>query len=116
MTRGLSVTCSAVLPSNEWRFLQDGRPVRIAIAPRYTTNSAEAGVWHAEQGGGLTMVLAYQALDAIRSGRLVAVLRTFELPARPIHAVYPASRLLSAKVRAFVDLIVETCDWRFSDH
>ncbi|MEW6642178.1 MAG: LysR family transcriptional regulator [Pseudomonadota bacterium] len=109
------IHCSAVLPSNEWRFMQDGRPVRIAIAPRYSTNSAEAGVWHAEQGGGLTMVLAYQALDAIRSGRLAAVLREFELPARPIHAVYPASRLLSAKVRAFVDLIVETCDWRFSD-
>jgi len=109
------IQCSAVLPSNEWRFMQDGRPIRVAIAPRYTTNSAEAGVWHAEQGGGLTMVLAYQALDAIRNGRLRLVLRPFELPPRPIHLVYPASRLLSAKVRAFVDLTVETCDWRFSE-
>ncbi|MGO4711661.1 LysR family transcriptional regulator [Bradyrhizobium sp. 2TAF24] len=108
------IQCSALLPSNEWRFMQDGRPLRVAIAPRYTTNSAEAGVWHAEQGGGLTMVLAYQALDAIRDGRLRLVLRPFELPPRPIHLVYPASRLLSAKVRAFVDLTVETCDWRFS--
>ncbi|MBR1217600.1 LysR family transcriptional regulator [Bradyrhizobium sp. U87765 SZCCT0131] len=107
------IHCSAVLPSNEWRFHQDGQQIRIATTPRYITNSAEAGVWHAEQGGGLTMVLAYQAQESIRDGRLRTVLRAFEPPARPIHVVYPASRLLSAKVRAFVDLIVATCDWRF---
>jgi hypothetical protein len=33
----------------------------------------------------------------------------------PIQVVFPSTRLLSAKVRAFVDLIVETCDWRFVD-
>ena len=27
--------------------------------------------------------------------------------------VYPTTRLLSAKVRAFVDLIASTCDWAF---
>jgi hypothetical protein len=27
--------------------------------------------------------------------------------------VYPTSRLLSAKVRAFVDLVVESSDWHF---
>jgi hypothetical protein len=31
----------------------------------------------------------------------------------PIAIVYPTSRLLSAKVRAFVDLTAEICDWRF---
>jgi DNA-binding transcriptional LysR family regulator len=109
------IHCSAVVSSTEWRFMQEGRPLRVAITPRYITNSAEAGVWHAEQGGGLTMVLAYQAHDAIAAGRLTVVLAAFELPPRPIHVVYPASRLLSAKVRAFVDLTVELCNWRFSE-
>jgi hypothetical protein len=31
----------------------------------------------------------------------------------PIHLVYPTSRLLSAKVRAFVDLVTEISDWDF---
>jgi DNA-binding transcriptional LysR family regulator len=108
------IHCSGVLPSNEWRFLMDGRTVRVAVSPRYITNSAEAGLWHAEQGGGLTMVLAYQAEAAIAAGRLKSVLTEFEQPPRPIHIVYPTSRLLSSKVRAFVDLAVETCRWQFT--
>ena len=31
----------------------------------------------------------------------------------PIHLVYPTSRLLSAKVRSFIDLVIKTTDWRF---
>jgi DNA-binding transcriptional LysR family regulator len=58
-------------------------------------------------------VLAYQAADAIRRGSLQAVLQKFEQPALPIHIVYPTSRLLSAKVRAFIDLVTETADWHF---
>ena len=67
----------------------------------------------AEAGGGLTRVLAYQAADAIKRGRLRIVLQKFEQPRSPIHIVYPTSRLLSAKVRAFIDLVAETADWRF---
>lgn len=109
------IHCSIVAPSTEWRFMQDGRPVRVPIAPRYITSSAEAGLWHAEQGGGLTLVQAYQAQAGLAAGRLTRVLAEFEFPPRPIHIIYPAARLLSAKVRAFVDLAVETRNWRFSE-
>ena len=57
--------------------------------------------------------LAYQAADAIRDGRLTIVLAGFEFPALPIHIVYPTSRLLSAKVRTFIDLVIEITDWHF---
>lgn len=97
----------------EWRFVADGREVRIASAPRFSTNSADAAIQYAEQDGGLTRVLAYQAAAAIRRGTLEVVLQEFEEPALPIHVVYPTSRLLSAKVRAFVDLVAETSDWDF---
>ena len=97
----------------DWRFVDDGNEVRVAIAPRLSTNSADAAVQHAEQDGGLTRVLAYQAADAIRHGRVKIVLAKFELPASPIHIVYPTSRLLSAKVRTFIDLVTEMTDWHF---
>jgi len=109
------IHCSSVLSANEWRFARNGQPLRVAITPRYITNSAEAGVWHAEQGGGITMVLAYQAAAAVAAGRLEVLLTAFEQPPRPINIVYPTSRLLSSKVRAFVDLAVETCRWRFTE-
>jgi DNA-binding transcriptional LysR family regulator len=57
--------------------------------------------------------LAYQAAAAIKRGRLKIVLAKFEQQPLPIHVVYPTSRLLSAKVRAFIDLVVEISDWHF---
>ena len=41
------------------------------------------------------------------------MLEKFEAPPLPIHIVYPTSRLLSAKVRTFIDLVVEISDWHF---
>jgi DNA-binding transcriptional LysR family regulator len=58
-------------------------------------------------------VLAYQAADAIRRGALKVVLQRFEQPPLPIHIVYPTSRLLSAKVRSFIDLVTEIAEWHF---
>jgi DNA-binding transcriptional LysR family regulator len=97
----------------DWRFIRDDREVRVTVTPRFVTNSADAAIQYAEQGGGLTRVLAYQAADAIKGGRLKIVLAKFEQPALPIHVVYPTSRLLSAKVRTFIDLVIETTDWHF---
>ncbi len=97
----------------DWHFVEDGSEIRVACTPRLTTNSADAAIQYAEQGGGLTRVLAYQAADAIRAGRLRIVLQEFEQPPLPIHIVYPTSRLLSAKVRTFVDLVTKISDWHF---
>jgi DNA-binding transcriptional LysR family regulator len=97
----------------DWRFARDGEELRINVTPRFTSNVSDAAIQYAMEGGGLTRVLAYQAADAIRRGRLKIVLERFELPALPVQIVYPTSRLLSAKVRAFIDLVVETADWKF---
>jgi len=96
-----------------WRFVEDGREIRITATPRLITNSADAAVRYAAEGGGLTQVLAYQAADQIGVGRLKVVLKKFEQPPLPIHVVYPTSRLLSAKVRTFIDLVIETSHWHF---
>jgi DNA-binding transcriptional LysR family regulator len=108
-----TIQFGAITASPDWRFVDGGREVRVACTPRFATNSADAAIQYAEQGGGLTRVLAYQAADAIKAGRLRIVLAKFEQPALPIHIVYPTSRLLSAKVRAFVDLVADSSDWHF---
>ena len=106
------IQCTAVTPGREWRFRVNGAERVVPVAPSYQTNSADAAVWHAERDGGLAMVLAYQAAEAIQAGRLAIVLAEHEVPALPIHVVYPTSRLLSSKVRAFIDTAAEICDWR----
>jgi DNA-binding transcriptional LysR family regulator len=109
-----TIQFGAMTASPDWRFVEDGREIRVACTPRFTTNSADAAIQYAEQDGGLTRVLAYQAADAIKGGRLRVVLAQFEQPPLPIHIVYPTSRLLSAKVRTFIDLVTDISDWHFS--
>lgn len=99
---------------SDWRFVENGKDVRVPRTSRFATNSADAVIQHAEQGGGVALVLAYQAADAVAHGRLQVVLADYEPPPSPIHLVYPTSRLLSAKVRAFVDTVVELAQWRFN--
>ena len=100
-------------PATSWRFLREGHEIEVMPSPRFTSNSADAALQYAEAGGGITRVLAYQAAEGLKRGRLKILLAKYEQPALPIHIVYPTSRLLSAKVRAFIDLVVETADWKF---
>ena len=108
-----TIQFGAMTASPDWRFIEDDNEIRIVCTPRFATNSADAAVQYAEQGGGMTRVLAYQAAGSLKAGRLKVVLAKFEPAALPIHVVYPTSRLLSAKVRTFIDLVTEISDWHF---
>jgi DNA-binding transcriptional LysR family regulator len=113
ITAHQTIQFGATAAAPDWRFANGGSELRVDVMPRFSTNSADAAIQYAEAGGGLTRVLAYQAAAGIKAGRLKIVLAKFEQPPMPIHIVYPTSRLLSAKVRAFIDLVVETADWQF---
>jgi DNA-binding transcriptional LysR family regulator len=108
-----TIQFGAMTAALDWRFVEDGREIRVGSTPRFATNSSDAAIQYAEQDGGLTRVMAYQAAEALKAGRLKIVLAPFEQPAMPIHMVYPTSRLLSAKVRTFIDLVTEMADWHF---
>ena len=108
-----TIQFGAMTAAPDWRFVEDGQEIRVSPTPRFATNAADAAIQHAEAGGGLTRVLAYQAAASLKAGRLKIVLAKFEQPPLPIHIVYPTSRLLSAKVRTFIDLVAEISDWHF---
>ena len=108
-----TIQFGAMTAALDWRFVEDGHEIRVASTPRFVTNSSDAALQYAEADGGLTRVMAYQAAEALKAGRLKIVLAEFEQPALPIHIVYPTSRLLSAKVRTFIDLVTEMADWHF---
>ncbi len=106
------IQLTAVTPAPRWTFMEEGRPRDVSFAPSFVTNGADAAIGYAEAGGGLTMVLAYQVVASVRAGRLKVVLAKNEPPPLPIHVVYPMTRLLSAKVRAFLDLAIAR-KWQF---
>jgi len=98
----------------DWLFQKEGMEQRIPIIPRLVTNSADAAIRAAELDGGLTRVLSYQSAESLRAGRLRRVLEDYETEIRPIQMVRPAARLLPAKLRAFIEMAVETRDWDFA--
>ncbi|MGY4316454.1 LysR family transcriptional regulator [Bradyrhizobium sp. JR3.5] len=108
-----TIQFGAMTATPDWRFMEDGQEIRITPTPRFTSNSSDAAIQYAEQDGGLTRVMAYQAAESLKALRLRIVLAEFEQPPVPIHVVYPTSRLLSAKVRTFIDLVTEITDWHF---
>ncbi|MGY3442235.1 LysR family transcriptional regulator [Bradyrhizobium sp. USDA 4473] len=108
-----TIQFGAVTAVPDWRFVEDGQEIRITPTPRFTSNSSDAAIQFVEQDGGLTRVMAYQAAESLKAKRVRIVLAAFEQPPVPIHVVYPTSRLLSAKVRTFIDLVTEITDWHF---
>ena len=63
---------------------------------------------------GITRVLSYQIVDALRVGALTVVLLKFESRPSPVSLVYTAQRLLPLKLRAFLDFAAPRLKARLS--
>jgi DNA-binding transcriptional LysR family regulator len=98
------IAFSGAASRRDWSFWSEGTASSVPVAPRFFSNSGDAAIDHAIAGGGIASALSYQVVDACRAGRLVELLQAFAPPPLPIQAVFPTSRLLSRKVRAFIDL------------
>lgn len=99
---------SNVAMSHEWRFIApDGRLWPVEVKGRLTANNGDALKSAAIKGLGLVRLPTYLAGSDLQSGALVAVLNEFLPQDLTLNAVYPHSRHLSPKVRAFVDFLAE---------
>lgn len=108
------IAFSILADPRNWRFGRGERAIRCDVSPAYVTNSADAAIWHAGHNGGITMALSYQVMDAVKRGDLDIVLADFEPEPLPIQFVYPTTRLLSRRVRAFMEMAQEFTDWNFT--
>jgi DNA-binding transcriptional LysR family regulator len=85
-----------------WEFSEG--PVRFA--PRLSVTTAEAAIDAAVAGLGITRVLSYQAVHALKRGTVVQVLARFGAEETPVHLLYPGGAHPPPKLRAFVDFAV----------
>jgi DNA-binding transcriptional LysR family regulator len=97
------VAFTGLMPDRAWRYADGTSTGTVSFMPRLEVNDALAAVAAAEAGEGITVSLSYMVADAIRAGRLVPVLDAFAPPPVPVHLVHPESRLVSPRIRAFVD-------------
>jgi DNA-binding transcriptional LysR family regulator len=92
--------------ARDWRFARDG--VETTVTPRgnmsFTDGAALCDA--ARAGFGLAQLHGYYLDDALKAGELEPVLERFKPKIDPISLVYPQTRHLSSKVRAFIDFMV----------
>lgn len=92
---------------NRWTFGAAGAERTVPVRGRIRYSNAEACLRAVEAGIGLACVPAFVAGDALRTGRVVRLLAEFETVPYGVHALYPHSRHLAAKVRVLVDFLAE---------
>lgn len=92
-------------PASVWSFQPKGtkKAVEAPIKPRLSVSTAEAAVWAAVRGVGVTRVLHYQCADAVREGSLRIILADFENEPLPVHLIHPGRGTLASKTRVFLD-------------
>ena len=92
--------------AREWRFARDG--TATTVVPKGTMSFTDgASLCDAARNRcGLAQMHGYYVDDPLRAGELEPVLEKFKPPADPIWLVYPQTRHLSPKVRAFIDFMV----------
>ncbi len=81
--------------------------VHISVSPRLLVSDMDVLLTAVKSGLGIGILPGFQCVEDLRSRRLERVLRDWNVPATPVHVVYPSTRHVSAKVKTFIDHLQE---------
>ena len=90
-----------------WEFIKDGNRTAVKITPRLMCNNAAVEVAMAVNGVGIGRIPLFCCEQELAKGELEIILDDYEQPEIGVYAVFPHRQYLTAKVRAFVDFLVE---------
>jgi len=91
-----------------WRYkAPDGTPGSVQVTVRMRANNGTVLLDAAMAGLGVALQPSFIVSDALESGMLVPILHSYQWPELGIYAVYPQTRHLSARSRAFIDYLRE---------
>jgi len=107
LVRHTIISAIPVSPTIAWRFGAGKKSVTVNVRPRLTVTSNDGAIQAALSGFGVTQLLSYQVAEHLAGGRLQRLLAAYEPPPLPIHVIHLEGRQASAKVRSFVDLLVD---------
>lgn len=95
-------------PRDEWVFLDAaGREHAVRVSGSLNSNNGDLLADAAVQGVGIVCEPSFIVGPEIRAGRLVPILQEYAAPRSSIYAVYTSRKHLSARVRLFVDFLLE---------
>jgi DNA-binding transcriptional LysR family regulator len=102
------VSANALTPSPAWHFVREGRPLTVRVHPRMITTTNDAAIAAVLGGFGVTRVISYMVAHHLAAGRLKTILAAYETAPVPVHVIHREGRQATRKVRAFLDLAIET--------
>lgn len=86
---------------------QHGNEMNIRVTPSLQANNGDYLLAAAIAGLGIVRQPRFIAYKAIQRGELIPILTDFTIPTLNAYAIYPPTRHLSQRVRAFVDFLIE---------
>ncbi len=84
-----------------------GNTIKTKIRPYLKASTGEFMRDTAVEGMGIVLVPSFIVYKEIESGALIPILKDYQTPRIDAHAIYPQTRHLSQRVRAFVDFLVK---------
>jgi|SRR5471030_1063660 len=91
----------------EWEYSFNGEIIPAKIASRLMVNESGTLLGACLAGAGIARVKARGIKDLIAEGRLVELLTDWKGERFPLYALYPSRHLPAAKVRAFIDFVMQ---------
>lgn len=88
---------------SHWTLTRGDEALTIAVRPRFVANDLEVLEAAAAQGLGFALLPAFRCHGSLKSKALVRVLPKWASRPLPVSVVYSSARLMSPKLRAFVD-------------
>jgi len=90
-----------------WLFNDKGQRRELVVSGNWHANAGPAILDAALKGIGLAQLPDYYVNEYLANGQLQSVLDHYQLPDTGVWVVYPQQRFLAAKVRLFIDFLVE---------
>jgi len=90
---------------SHWQLFDKNKALRVPVTGRIICNQVSAARHAVCDHHGVGMFLSYQVESLITQGQLQVLLAEYEPEPRPVSVVYSHAKLMSTRVRAFVDWI-----------
>jgi DNA-binding transcriptional LysR family regulator len=90
-----------------WRLTRAGKTSAVQVTPRLIVNDFDLLAQAVRSGLGIGVLPVFRCIDDLRAKKLRRVLPEWCAREIPLHAVYPSTRHLSPKVKAFLDHLRE---------
>jgi LysR family transcriptional regulator, regulator for bpeEF and oprC len=94
--------------NESWKLVRNSTEEVIPINPKFSSNNYWALRNAAVNDRGAVFMPSFLAKDVIEKRKLIRILPEWKSESIDVHAVYPAQKYVSAKVRLLIDHLVDT--------